>query len=54
MSELKNSKVRAEITVLCIKNRKVATFSGRYGFFYEAYALCASKGYRLLTYKAIC
>lgn len=53
MSELKTSKVRAEITVLCIKNRKVSILTGRYGTYVEAYALAVQNGYKLLTYTTL-
>lgn len=53
MSEISSSRVRAEITVICLKTRKVSTHTGRYGLFYECYALCTQRGYALLTYKAI-
>lgn len=53
MSEIPNTKAKAEIIVVSIKSRKVYTYTGRYGVFYEAYAYCASKGYLLIGYKAI-
>ena len=53
MSEICGSKVKAEITVICLKTRKVSTHVGRYGLFYEAYGYVASKGYALIAYKAV-
>ena len=53
MSEITSCKVKAEITVICLKTRKVSTHVGRYGLFYEAYGYVASKGYALVAYKAI-
>lgn len=53
MSEIVSCKVKAEIVVMNVKSRKVATLTGRYGLFYECYGYCASKGYALISYKAI-
>ena len=53
MSEIPNEKARAEIIVVSIKSRKVYTYTGRYGCFYECYGYCRSKGYILIGYKAI-
>lgn len=53
MSEILESKHRAEIVVRSRKTGKVSIHSGRYGLFYEAYNLCMRKGYELLQYTAI-
>jgi hypothetical protein len=53
MSEIYGSKVKAEITVICLRTKKVSTHVGRYGLFYEAYGLCVSQGYTLIAYRGI-
>ena len=53
MSEIASCKVRAEIIVMKLSTRKIKTLTGRYGLFYECYGYCTSKGYALLSYKAI-
>ncbi len=53
MSEIREAKARAEIIVMHLKSRKITTLTGRYGLFYECYGLCVTKGYALLSYKAI-
>ena len=52
MAEIHNSHIKAEITFRK-KSGKVMTCIGRYGYFYQAYKLCADKGYILLQYKAV-
>lgn len=53
MSELCQCKYRAEITVRNIKTGKVSVHTGRYGLYYECYALCTQRGYVLVSYMAI-
>ena len=53
MSEIHGSKLRAEITIVCLKTRKISTHTGHYGSFSDAYAHCAAHGYRLLSYTGI-
>ncbi len=53
MAELKNSKVKAEITIVNKKNHKVQIISGRYGTFSEAYEQASKMGFQILSYKSI-
>lgn len=53
MSEIKDSKVKAEITVINKKNHKVQIVSGRYGTFSEAYEHASKLGFQILSYKSI-
>lgn len=53
MSEIKDSKVKAEITVINKKNHKVQIVSGRYGTFAEAYEHASKLGFQILSYKSI-
>lgn len=53
MSELKNTKVKAEITIVNKKNHKVQILSGRYGTFAEAYEHASKLGFQILSYKSI-
>ena len=53
MSEIQNSKARAEITVRNIKTGKVSIHSGRYGLYFERVGYCRKLGYDVLQYTAI-
>lgn len=53
MSEIRNTKARAEITVRNLKTGKVSVHRGRYGLFYEAVAHARKLGFVLLQYTAI-
>lgn len=53
MSEIRNARERAEITVRNIKTGKVSCHVGRYGTYVDCYEYAQSKGFALLQYKAI-
>ncbi len=53
MSEIKNTKIKAEITIVNKKNHKVQIISGRYGTFAEAYEHASKLGFQILSYKSI-
>ena len=53
MSEIRESKVNAEIFVKSRKSGKVTCHKGRYGLYYECVALCRAKDYDLLCYTAL-
>lgn len=53
MSEIKTSKIKAEITVIDKKSHKVQILSGRYGTFSEAYEHASKMGFQIISYKSI-
>lgn len=53
MSEIKNTKIKAEITIVNKKSHKVQILSGRYGTFSEAYEHASKMGFQILSYKSI-
>lgn len=53
MSEIKTSKIKAEITVINKKSHKVQILSGRYGTFSEAYEHASKMGFQIISYKSI-
>lgn len=53
MSEIRNAKIRAEITVRNMKTGKVSVLVGRYGQYFECYGYAKTQGFVLIQYTAL-